>query len=173
MRATRLVPMTLAASALAAAAFAQQAAPPAAPPTQPSEPQPLAIYHGTNGAVAPGEAPQPQPVYAVIGGHLVSGTLDPGAKGALTLVDETQPGFICRTESRGLQVRLACSDGLRTQLTVQPFTENAGCGRSRSGAPASLCYGFKDKYAARRLIAPAGAKLEIEYGHLALKPAAG
>jgi hypothetical protein len=62
---------------------------------------------------------------------------------------------------------------VRAQFALQAFSDDAGCGHSRSGPVASLCYGFKDKYAVRRLIAPVGLKLEIEYGHLALKPAAG
>jgi hypothetical protein len=175
MRATLAVPAAVSALVLAGAALAQSAPPPGGHdgPAQPNEPMPLAVYHGTNGTTAPGEAPQPQPVYAVIGGHLVSGIRDPGARGGLTLVDETQPDFICHADSHGWEVRLTCSGGVRANLTVQAFADDAGCGRSRSGERASLCYGFRDKYAAQRLVAPAGQRLLIEYGHLALKPDAG
>jgi hypothetical protein len=175
MRATLAVPATLSALVLAGAALAQSAPPPGGHegPVPPSEPMPLAIYRGTNGTVAPGEAPQPQPVYAVVGGHLVSGRTDPAANGDVTLVDETQPDFICHANSRGREVRLKCSGGQRAQVTLQPFTDDAGCGRSRSGERASLCYGFKDRYAAQRLVAPAGQRLLIEYGHLTLKRDAG
>jgi hypothetical protein len=175
MRATLAVAFSIIGLGLAGAANAQQVAPPASAPA-PS-------YSEISGGAPPvvhnrvleefTDAAQPQPVYALVGGHLVSGRIDPTAKGALTLVDETQPEFLCRAASHGSDVRLACSGGVRARLTLQAFSDDAGCGHSRGGEAASLCYGFKDKYAAPRLTAPAGQKLEIEYGHLALKPAAG
>ena len=174
MRAIRLALVTFAAAATAGAAMAQQAAaPPAAPPpTEPSEAQPLPVYSGTNGEVAPGQASSPEPVYALVGAHLVSGVTQPGAHGPLTLVSDADPAFVC--SARGdRDVRLACSDGSHVRFSVQPFTDDAGCGRTHAGPAASLCYGFKAKYAARRLSAPHGASLRVEDGRLVLKRIAG
>ena len=143
---------TLAVAALAGAALAQT----------------VYTYHGPPYSGNPPDsagARRSQPVFAVVGGHVVSGVQLPTVA-ALTLVDTANPEFACQVGHRGLLVRLACSDGSHAEVTIGPY----GCGQSVSGQTASLCYGVEARSAVRKLRAPAGHMLVIAYGRLALKP---
>lgn len=126
------------------------------------------IAQRTNQIAAGYATSGPQPVFAVIGHHVVTGDLKPGAP-LLTLIDARDPRFACQPAHRGAEIVLACTDGSSAQLRL----EDSGCGRSRSGEPASLCIGWTAKYAVRRLVAPPGESLSADGGRLTLKPAAG
>jgi hypothetical protein len=155
MRVTLALLTVLAAAVSAGAAFAQDS-------------DPGALLYPNFSVREPSTAAGPQPVFAVIGHHLVSGELKPSAP-LMTLVDTRQPTFSCAPSQRGPEIVLSCSGGVSAQLKLDP----SGCGRSRSGELASLCVGLSPKYAAHRLTAPAGHTLEVEDGRLALKPDAG
>jgi hypothetical protein len=155
MRAKLAVWTTLAAAALAGAALAQTVYTYDGPPYSGNPPDSAGARHS-------------QPVFAVVGGHVVSGVQHP-AVAALTLVDAANPEFACQVGHRGALVHLACSDGSDAEVTIGPF----GCGQSVSGQAASLCYGVEARSAVRKLRAPAGHRLSIEYGRLTLKPTAG
>ena len=158
MRAKLAIWTTLAAAALAGAALAQEGG-------QGGYDFPEAGLLHLEGIA---QGTHSQPVFAVVGAHLVSGRKHP-AVAALTLVDHANPQFTCQVERNGALVRLACSDGSEAELSLYPY----GCGHSLSGQAASLCYGFEARSAARRLMAPPGHTLSIKYGRLALKPTAG
>src|SRR5690242_12827112 len=133
--------LMLAAAAAAGAASAQ------------TNPQQLADpgLNSVEGPARQATLTRPQPVFAVIGHRLVSGEIKPGEP-LMALVDARQPTFSCALSQRGAEVLLSCSDGASAQLKLDAF----GCGRSRSGEPASMCVGLTPKYALRRLTAPAG-----------------
>ncbi len=109
----------------------------------------------------------PQLIFAVIGHHVVTGELKPGGR-LIALVDAQAPTFSCAPSQRGSEIVLNCSDGSKAQLTL----DETGCGRSRSGEPASMCIGSAPKYAARHLGAPAGEVLRIDGERLVLEPEA-
>jgi hypothetical protein len=113
----------------------------------------------------------PRPVFAVIGHHLLSGELKPNEP-LTALVDARQPTFSCAPSQRGrrgAEILLSCSDGSSAQLAL----DETGCGRSRSGEPASMCIGMTAKNAVRRLSAPAGETLRVDGERLTLEPKAG
>ena len=161
MRAKLLSLLILAAATTAGAAYAQTEAEGPQPPQGPA----MSEIRSTGPRVAP---TTPLPVFAVIGHHLVSGELRPSAP-LMALVDARQPTFSCAPSQRGAEIVLTCSDGSSAQLKL----DESGCGRSQSGAPASLCIGFAPKYAVRRLTAPAGEALRIDRERLVLEPVAG
>ena|SRR6185436_8932606 len=152
MRAKLAIWTTLAAVAFAGAALAQTVYTYDGPPYAGNPPDSVGARHS-------------QPVFAVVGGHAVSGVQLPTVA-ALTLIDAANPEFACQVGHRGALVHLACSDGSHAEVTIGPF----GCGQSVSGQTASLCYGVEARYAVRKLRAPAGHTLVIAYGRLALKP---
>ena len=181
MRAKLLCLLTLAAAAMAGAVSAQQApgtpATPAPPPI-PNSPVGDDSYYAAAGRedsadrliheAARSASTTPRPVFAVIGHHLVSGELRTSER-LMALVDTRQPTFSCTPSQRGAEIVLSCSDGSSAQLKL----DESGCGRSRSGEPASMCIGFTPKYAVRRLTAPAGETLRIDGERLVLGPVAG
>ncbi len=178
MRAKLLCLLTLAAAATAGAASAQQAAPAPAPPAPSATPN-FPVGQDSYAAASDREweanrviheaarsaTTGPRPVFAVVGHHLVSGELKPDAR-LMALVDARQPAFFCAPSQRGDEIVLSCSDGSSAQLRL----DESGCGRSRSGEPASMCVGYAPKYAVRRLSAPAGDTLRIDGERLVLGP---
>jgi hypothetical protein len=156
MRAKLICLLTLAAAAAAGAASGQQAG------QIGSEPMRLARDLSMSA---------PRPVFAVIGHHLLSGELKPDAP-LTALADARQPTFSCAPSQRGRrgsEITLSCTDGTSALVTL----DDTGCGRSKSGEPASMCIGMPAKYAARRLTAPAGQTLRIDGEKLVLDPPAG
>ena len=157
------------AAALAVPAFAQQAAPAGAPAPQSSpiytEPQSSPVYPGPKDFFE--QELDAKPVYAVIGGHVVSGEIQPGRR-LEALRDTRQPDFACSLSQRGAKVRLDCTGGAIAEVAIK----SNGCGASRAGETASICVGWAARAAVRRLTAPVGHMLALVDGRPTLKPSA-